>query len=107
MGADKLDKNDTMDYSTLLGMPVSVDYGRTKSGKGKVKSISRVAKGVQVPQASNPQYILSLEPTEFNQEIFESLPKFAQDKIRLSPEFASLTLVDRDDVDDQDVPPWA
>lgn len=54
-----------------------------------IASISQIPKGMPVKPAVNP--LLCFSFGEFSREVFDSLPDFLKDKIRLSPEYAHAT----------------
>lgn len=85
---------DEYDISTLIGRSCILTVGhRTKTNgqtAAEIKGISPLMKGMPEPVRVNPVFKLSLDPTEYSQEMFESLYGFLQKKIMLSPEFQDL-----------------
>ena len=82
------------DVSNLLGAPgqVSVtDYTKQTGEPGvKITTIGRVPKGLVCDPQINATQVLSLSPDEFDRAVFDRLPKFLQDKIKVSPEYVKL-----------------
>lgn len=64
----------------LIGKTGIVTVGSTSGGKAKIKSVSALMKGMEVGEAENPLSIYDLD--EPNEEVFNSLPDFLQEKIR-------------------------
>lgn len=81
------------DISKLLGAKclMSVKH-KEPNAEGKVwPEISGVAllpKGMECPELINPKRLLTYD--EWNEEIFQSLPKFVKDKMETTPEYKEL-----------------
>lgn len=56
-----------------------------------IESISRLGKGDVCPAQVNPSVFFSLDEQEFDPAVLEKLPEMTRNKIKASPEYASLT----------------
>jgi hypothetical protein len=76
------------DISKLLGLAglASVKHYTDKKGieRAEISSISLLPKGMECPAQINPSVLFS--PYAFDQEAFNSLPPFIQEKIKKSDE---------------------
>lgn len=63
----------------LIGLPLMVEVGMTSGGKNKVAGVSKLMKGMEVPELINPPVIFDV--SSFDQEVYETLPPFVRDKI--------------------------
>jgi hypothetical protein len=80
----------SFDITKLLGQPcmVNVVHGKTKAGKdfAKIAGITPVPKGFNVPEQVNKTFVFGYSP--FEQTKFEQLPKWLQEKVMSSQEWA-------------------
>lgn len=88
-------KDPTFQVEDLLGVPAQISVGHNTSKKnGKtyanIISIVKPMKSIPLPEPVNAKKVLSLEPSEFSQEIFDGLPKKLKEKIMESPEWLRL-----------------
>lgn len=76
------------DISKLLGVAglASISHYTDKKGteRAEITSISLLPKGMECPAQINPSVLFS--PYAFDQEVFNSLPPFIQEKIKKSDE---------------------
>jgi len=63
----------------LIGQPCIVTVGSTSGGKAKITGVSSPMKGMEVGMLENVPVIYDLDEPE--QEIFDTLPNFLQEKI--------------------------
>lgn len=63
----------------ILGLPLMVTIGSTSSGKAKVAGVSAVPKGMHVEALANGETFFDLDGDDI--DVFESLPKWMQDRI--------------------------
>jgi hypothetical protein len=86
----KIERDEEFDLDTLLGKPAMITIVRTEGSDNKVyaniETITGLPKGMKVAKPSTELQTLYLDES-FDQEVFDSLPEFLQDKIKLSPEF--------------------
>lgn len=79
------------DVSKLIDVPclASVSHYTRKDGKesAEITAVGLLPKGMTCPDSINPKILFS--PYAFDQEIFDSLPEFLQEKIRKSTEMLS------------------
>jgi hypothetical protein len=78
------------DSKNLLDKPCMLNVTHTDKGKAKVASVAQVPKGMTVPGRVNDLLYFSLEPADFKRGTFDGLPKFFQEMIQKSPEWADL-----------------
>lgn len=66
---------------------VTITHYTTKTGKqgADAKEFAQLLKGQKVPELHNPIQIFDLD--DFDQDVFDTLPKFLQEKITSSPEY--------------------
>jgi hypothetical protein len=76
----------------LLGATCMLSVIESATGKTKVNAVMKLPKGMKVQDAVNSPVYLSLEPTEFNVEIFNGLSDFFKKKIINSPEYKALSV---------------
>ena len=69
----------------LLGLPVMVTIGSTKSGKAKVAAVTAVPKGLQVDPLANPETFFDLDSDDM--EVFDSLPDWMKNRIKEGVDF--------------------
>lgn len=81
-----------VDVSKLVGQPcmIAVGHKETKSGNkyNEITGISKLTKGLTCPPAVNPLQVLSYDA--WDQNIFDSLPSFIQEKMKTTPEYKQL-----------------
>lgn len=77
--------NDGTNLQGLLGLPVMVTIGSTRSNKAKVASVSAIPKGMVVDALSNPESSFDLDSGDL--EMFKALPQWMQDRITSSIDF--------------------
>lgn len=72
----------------LLGLPGMVTVGSTASGNAKVAGVSRLMKGLAVAELQNgPVYFELDSASSENNQAFEALPSWLQDKIKSAMNF--------------------
>jgi len=69
----------------LLGLPVMVTIGSTKTNKPKVAMVSAVPKGMQVEPLANGEMFFDLDSDDLT--TFETLPQWMKDRIKNGEEF--------------------
>jgi hypothetical protein len=78
------------DVSKLIGAPcmLNIIHKESKTGKtyADISSVSTMPKGLQCPEQINKTIMFSIAQPDW--EVFNSLPSFLQDKIKLSKEYA-------------------
>jgi len=90
------DNIDDMDLARVIGQPalLNIAHNPSKNDPDKIylkaTGISPVPKGMEVPAQINPKFLFDVE--EFDQEKFNTLPKFIRKKILDSEEFKTLNL---------------
>jgi hypothetical protein len=83
------DEEKSFDLMNVLGKPCMVTVVLNEKGKAKVSAISGLPKGLQCPPQINPSSSFWLD--EWNDELFEKIPKGIQDIIKKSDEFKEMT----------------
>lgn len=82
------------DVSMILGAACTIKIIHKVNGLGKwyeeIDQILPVRKGEVVPPQFNKTRSLILNPEQFDQETFNSLPQFLQDKIKTSQEYQKM-----------------
>ncbi len=79
------------ELKNILGKPCLISVGKTENGKTVVNAIMALPKSSgQLPARQNKIQYLSLDPAEFDQELFDELPEGFQKLIEASPEFKTL-----------------
>lgn len=81
------------DVETLIGkeLLITINQQPKKDGSGKyafAEGFTRIPKGMVCPPAINKPVILSYD--NWDAEVFESLPDFLKDKIKVSEEYMAL-----------------
>ncbi len=84
---------DDLDLESLIGKVCIINVVHTVSAKnGKtyanISGSTPLMKGMEIPKAINPTKVFGFNP--FDQEVFNSLPEFLQDKIKSSLEYQEL-----------------
>jgi len=69
-------------FKDLVGKALLIEIGETAGGKDKWIGSSKLMKGMTVPELVNTPKYFDLENPD--QEVFDSLPNFLQDKIGLT-----------------------
>lgn len=73
----------------ILGKACMLNVTHNTSGENiyaNIASVTPMPKGMECPPQVHPSIFLSLDPDEFNQEVYDALPEFIQKKIADSPE---------------------
>lgn len=82
------------DLKKVLGAPalVTVVHEQSKAGKlfANIASIAKLPKSMKCPKQINPSVNFSLEPDDFDQEVYDDLPEWMQKKIAESDEFKAI-----------------
>lgn len=78
------------DSKNIMGKPCMLSLTENDKGKTRVTGVMALPKGTQVPDKINPTVYLSLEPSEFDQAVFESISDGIKKMIVLSPEYQAL-----------------
>ena len=74
----------------LLGLAGMVTVGSTASGNAKVAGVSRLMKGLTVPELFNDPIYFDLDSTsDANNDSFQKLPQWLQEKIQTAMNFDS------------------
>lgn len=80
------------DIEVLLGKPCQLSIVHKTSASGKVRdevaSVVAIVKGMTIPPQTNPNFVLSFE--KWDEQKFNSLPTFLQDKIKGSKQYLSM-----------------
>lgn len=96
------------DSKNVLDKTCMVSITLSDSGKARVTGLMRAHAKAQIPPRHNPLVFFSLEPGEYQQDIFDSLPEGFQRIIRMSPEYQALHSSSgtptADGVDTDDIP---
>lgn len=80
------------DIRNLLGKTCTLSIVHSQNGENtyaNVASIGKAMKGLEIPEAINPPVYFSLEPQNFEPEVFESLSDKLKEFIRATPEYNS------------------
>ena len=77
---------DVESFEDLLGKALLVEIGETSGGKDKWINSSKLMKGMKVDELVNPTKYFSLDNPD--QEVFNSLPDFLQEKITSGEDYA-------------------
>ncbi len=73
------------DWAKIAGEPCAVTIGLKGNGKAKIGNVAKPMKGMQVAELKNP--IKTLDLSDPDLDIFNSLPAWLQDKIKSNLEF--------------------
>ena len=90
----KIEKGEEFDMDTILNKPGMVTIVHNESTDGKVyanvDTITSLPKGIK-PLKPNAEVVsMYLEEGSFDQEVFDNLPDFIQDKIKVTEEYKTL-----------------
>ena len=77
--------NKGRNVKALLGLPLMVTVGSTKTGNAKIAGVARLMKGVTVGELENPTLFLDL--SDFDVVAWKRLPQWLQDKIKTGVDF--------------------
>lgn len=77
-----------IDVSKLAGQPCMITVSHNDGGYAKVTNVSKITKGLTCPPAFNKIQVLSFD--SWDEDLFNSLPTFIQDKIKSSPEYQEM-----------------
>jgi hypothetical protein len=91
----KIDPSDEFEIDQLLGKECQVQVitaATKKDGKeySKINAILAIPAKTKVPKAESPLQSLYLEDGGFDQDTFDALPEFLQERIEDSPEYKAL-----------------
>jgi hypothetical protein len=93
------------DLKKVLGAPALVtvvhETGKTGKSYANIASIAKLPKSMKCPKQINPSVNFSLDPEDFDQEVYDNLPEWMQKKIAESDEFKAISNPPEDD----DTPP--
>lgn len=82
------------DTKNLLGQPcmLTVTHDTKPDGRtfSNVTSVGKPMKGLVIPKLAEPTVYLSLEPSDFDQSVYDSLGNGLKERIAQSPEFKAL-----------------
>jgi hypothetical protein len=84
---------DRFNAETLLGKTCMIKIDQVeKEGKiyARIANLMQTPDGIPEPAQINELVYFSLDPSEFNEEIFDGLSKWAKEKIENSPSYANL-----------------
>lgn len=79
------------DSKNILGKPCMVQITTNDKGKNKVTGVMALMKGTECPPQINKAVYFSLERSEFDARVMESLSDFYKGEIQKSPEFQKLS----------------
>jgi hypothetical protein len=85
---------DRLDIRSLLGKSCLITIQHAEAGdkvSARIIACVPLPEGMPRPQATNSEVFLSLSPSLFDQETFDSLSSWTKEKIMASPEYAALT----------------
>lgn len=80
--------NNSFDISTLLGKACNLTIMHTEDGYANITAIAPLKKSEKAPAPVNPLRLFNLE--DYKGKVFEDLPDWMKEKIKLSPEYAEL-----------------
>ncbi len=90
----KLEKNTEFDVAQLLNKPCQVQILHNTAENGDVfaniQSIMAPPKAMKVKNAASDLIMFSLDPDEFDRDVFDSFPDFLKEIIEASPEYQAL-----------------
>lgn len=66
------------------------EWSRDDKSGTSIESITKIMKGMEVPEMENTPFYFSLEPDEFDADNFDTLSDSMKETIRRSPEWAAL-----------------
>lgn len=78
------------DAKNLLGKPCMLSLTLSDKGKIKVASVSKLPKGMAAPKQVNPSMFLSLEPGDYDHQVFDVQTEKMKAIIMASPEWQAL-----------------
>jgi hypothetical protein len=82
------------DVKELIGTVclLQVEHGTSRKGNlfAKVANLMPAPEGVKAPDLVNEPYYFSLDPREFDQAVFDSLPQWDREKIEASDSWVKL-----------------
>lgn len=78
------------DWAKIAGEPCAVTIGLKGNGKAKIGNVAKPMKGMTVEALKNP--VKTLDLSEPDLDIFNSLPAWLQDKIKANLEYAGSPL---------------
>ena len=84
-----VDPSGGFDASTLLGKACNISIMHNEKGYANITAIAPLKKSEKAPPPVNP--LREFDISNYKAAIFESLPDFLKEKIRLSPEYIELT----------------
>lgn len=80
---------ESFDLTTIIGKACMLSCIESENGKYvNVNNVTGLPKGTKSPKLVNKEIILSLDPLQFDQDVFDSLGDYYKEKIKLSPEYA-------------------
>lgn len=79
---------DNFEVSKLVGVPAFINIIHNEKGYAEISSISGMPEGMECPPQINASQILDYD--NFDEELFEKLPEFLQDKISKSVEYQKM-----------------
>lgn len=93
------------DLANLMGKTAIFNVIHNENGKAKIKDVIGLMEGMTVPPAANEPFFFSLDPTEFDPEVFEKVSPFWQDIIKKSPEWTEVQKIFNPNPEDREMPP--
>jgi hypothetical protein len=84
------DEMDQVDLTKMLGHPGLIAVSHSDNGYANIDAITPLPKGMSRPELEGSTRHFSLEPDEFDSNVFDSLSEKLQETIRNSPEFLGL-----------------
>ena len=103
------------ELSGILGKPGTVTISENEQGRRRVTGVGALPRGTKVPKQVNPSVMLSLEPDEFDRQVFEGLSDKLREMIVGTPEYKACVngagpgdddFDDGPPLDDSDFPPF-
>lgn len=86
----------TFDIRKLLGVACMINVVHKRADNGKtyanVAGVTPVPRGLTVPELENETAFLSLDPEDFNAEVFNALSDGLKETIKKSPEYGILAV---------------
>lgn len=90
---------EAFDVEKIVGIAGMINVLHNDKGYAEIASISNLPKGFECPTQINPTTILSYD--NWNEDIFNTLPSFIQDKMKASVEYKKLKGIELLDTEDQ------
>jgi hypothetical protein len=79
---------ETFDWTKLVGVPCMISIVHNDKGYAEISGISKLPKGMDCPPQVNASQIVDYET--LTKEVFELLPKYIQEKMKVTDEYKTL-----------------